>query len=655
MRIESITLQNYRQFRKTEIFFNKKDNIDLNIVIGKNGTGKTNLLNAINWCLYGDEPHLSRQSELLPILNLNSLQKSGDGEDKEVIVEVRFDTGNNKYISFEKRATYRIYKNEKQPVHQITDFEARIINERGNTDIINKENAVAFVERIVPKAIRDFFFFDGERLDNYFREATVQNIRHSIFIISQIELLETKIEHRLEEILKELRRDAGKINPKIEDTRKILEDEKTKYKTNEEKIVVLNNEIFQAKAKIEELNQKLIGIPDLESLENERLKLKASKKHNKGIRDSKVKEKEDSLFDLGKIIMLWHVVENSMNIIEVKKKRKEIPPTTDPSLLEGILTSKVCSICGVTLNDESEKRVKSLLNEVKLSSEIAYQLSNMENTLRFLKESVMQFNDKMRTITLEINNYEKELEKIETRIDQINKDLAGYKAENIKNWVEQRKNFEEQLGKKQQQLGQLNEKKKDLDEKIGKLEVEFNEEMKKEEKASELTNQINFCRESLEIVKHTKESIMNEMRKKIESETNNLFFNFIWKKKTFKSINISDDYDITLVHYMGYPCLGSISAAERELLALSFTLALHKISGFDSPILIDTPIARVSDEHRKNMGEVFYQLSNNKQVILLFTPAEYSPDISRSLDKNSSSKYRFNLSSDEKEILLEEI
>jgi len=104
---------------------------------------------------------------------------------------------------------------------------------------------------------------------------------------------------------------------------------------------------------------------------------------------------------------------------------------------------------------------------------------------------------------------------------------------------------------------------------------------------------------------------------------------------------------------MGFSCLGSISAAERELLALSFTLALHKISGFDSPILIDTPVARVSDEHRENLGNIFAEISKNKQLILLFTPAEYSPEISKPIDIKSSNKFHIKLSSDEKEAILE--
>ena len=53
MRIERILIKNYRQYAKVDISFPKKET-DLNIIVGRNGVGKTTFLNVINWCLYGD-------------------------------------------------------------------------------------------------------------------------------------------------------------------------------------------------------------------------------------------------------------------------------------------------------------------------------------------------------------------------------------------------------------------------------------------------------------------------------------------------------------------------------------------------------------------------------------------------------------------------
>jgi len=58
-------------------------------LIGANGAGKSNILNALTWCLYGSEDHLEKyEGSKQPILNdaiLASL-KEGDTQSVQVIV-----------------------------------------------------------------------------------------------------------------------------------------------------------------------------------------------------------------------------------------------------------------------------------------------------------------------------------------------------------------------------------------------------------------------------------------------------------------------------------------------------------------------------------------------------------------------------------------
>lgn len=655
MRIENILLKNYRQFKDVGVSLLKKSDNDLHIFIGKNGTGKTNVLNAINWCLYGDEPHLARDSRGLPILNLNSIKEAKDGGDKEVLVEVQVKTNDNKRIIFTRKAVHRVYKEEKRPKLQKTEFEVKVEDNKGNIDIVKGDEADSYVGRFVPKEIRDFFFFDGERLDNYFREATVENIRHAITVISQVDLLEKRIEKKLSKILRELRKKAGKVNPEIEKKRNELEKYEDSLKNVEEKIEEYKKQIKIAKTRIRECEEKLRGIPDIEVLEENRLKLKASRKHAEKLLETNKKEKQDLLFDYGKIIMLWPAINASIQNINEKRQNKEIPPLIDKSVLEDILNKKACNICGTPLNSISEKHVNNLLEEIRLSSTLAQLLLNMENPLYRFKDKIKEFKREISYINHKIINLGKELKDIERKMNKIERNLSGYKTEKIKRWHEDRKKFEEAHDENMRLLGVANKSIKESAKKIDELKEDLDKELKKEKRVKELKKEIDFCVKSLYVVKATKENIMNEQRQKIEYETNKLFSKLIWKKETFKNIIINDDYDIELIHSMGYECIGSISAAERELLALSFTLALHTISGFDSPILIDTPVARVTDEHRENIGKIFLEVCKNKQIILLFTPAEYSIDISKSLDKKSSNRFNIKLSSDEKEAKFEVI
>jgi DNA sulfur modification protein DndD len=58
MRILSIDIRNFRQYQSLSFKFPESKSSDIHIIIAQNGVGKTNLLNAITWCLYGKEPHL---------------------------------------------------------------------------------------------------------------------------------------------------------------------------------------------------------------------------------------------------------------------------------------------------------------------------------------------------------------------------------------------------------------------------------------------------------------------------------------------------------------------------------------------------------------------------------------------------------------------
>ena len=89
----------------------------------------------------------------------------------------------------------------------------------------------------------------------------------------------------------------------------------------------------------------------------------------------------------------------------------------------------------------------------------------------------------------------------------------------------------------------------------------------------------------------------------------------------------------------GTQALGSCSAAETALLALSFTLALQEVSKHDSLLFIDTPIGRVGVENRNNFMDTLLAISRNKQVILTFTPTEYDTNVQRILANNYNTFY----------------
>ncbi len=266
MRIERILLHNYRQYKKIDLNFDSSSNYDLNMLIATNGTGKTNLLNAINWCLYGEELSLSEKSKSSPILNRNSI-KNSNGE-TSVSVKIWVSNYQKNDILFSREALFRV-GNKGSIIERNTELNVELTNEIGNTKILEGDEAQAEVERFVPENIKEFFFFDGERLDNYFKKATGENIRNATFKISQIDVL-SRIEKRLDTILKKMINKAGKEYPDVEEAEIELNSLTTDLKDIINEKNECEDQIHEARISIDGINSQMIGIPDTDAYKEER-------------------------------------------------------------------------------------------------------------------------------------------------------------------------------------------------------------------------------------------------------------------------------------------------------------------------------------------------------------------------------------------------
>lgn len=133
--------------------------------------------------------------------------------------------------------------------------------------------------------------------------------------------------------------------------------------------------------------------------------------------------------------------------------------------------------------------------------------------------------------------------------------------------------------------------------------------------------------------------MMDEVRDKLVAETMRIFTDLEWKKDSYSKIELDENYNLELYDMDGYPTVGICSAGERALLALSFTLALQKIAGYDSMLFIDTPVGRIDSENRKNFANVLTNVAKSKQVIVTLISSEYSKEIQNAFEPIYSSFY----------------
>ena len=282
-----------------------------------------------------------------------------------------------------------------------------------------------------------------------------------------------------------------------------------------------------------------------------------------------------------------------------------------------------CEVCKTELDNEKIEYLKKALKEYELSNSDTKLLRKLELPLNNNLTKIHNFEVMSNDIIKEGKRLSKEYYEIDEDINEYESQILEYDDEEISQKYKYKMELEEDIEDYNVELGRQKELLNSHEKEKSKYERQLDKAMENNEQTKILKKKKRLCEDSLKVVEKTKEEIMIKTRENIEEYTNNKFSELLWKTETYSNISIDEKYNLQLYHSSGYKALGSASAAERALLALSYTLGIHSVSGYNSPLIIDTPLSRVSDEHKKNFSESLIKISENKQIILLFTPDEF--------------------------------
>lgn len=648
-----------------KIEFDNLKNNDLFLFVAENGRGKTNLVNSINWCLYGDEPSLKKDEEF-PVVNKSIVLNSKKNSIHLVQVDVWIEDDSGTPTIFHRSQKFKLLmtkdeieerKGRKQQLkpEEIAiplaeaEFSVTIKDDDGNSKICYDDDAKALVDQFIPKNIREFFLFDGERLDRYFKEATGANIQNATFNISQIERLRRVIDHT-GDILKELRDKEASSIPSLKDVDEDIKNKEVEIKKLEEELIKCVGDIEIADKRIKEIVQVLDGYPDAGKLERVREDL-SSKKTDLLNTIARINEnKKNIIYDVSKIIFLKEPLDFALSAINEKREKNELPPSIDVDILKEILTKGTCSICTHKLDDESEKKIKELILKIGKSSDVGKILMDIEPHLKTftLQESGLLRN--LESISHALSDRESELLTTEQDIVKIDNELMGHPIEKIKNLQSERTALEKSRDYNNTTKGMLKERIKNAKNDLEGFKRERDAEIKKVGAHLEISNQRKFAERAVDIASKIELKLMQEVRSELERETNNNFFKLISKKETFDRVEIDEMYSLHVIDKtLGVDCTGALSAGERALLALSFTMAIHNVSGFQGPLVIDTPVKSIDKNHRDEIAKALLNISKRKQIILLFVDTEYENELQNNLESIASGLFVYKLGTDEME------
>lgn len=642
MRIESIEIKNFRQYRNETIKFPyQKGNKDIHIIIGENGEGKTNILNALTWCLYGEELHLGDRNTAIRIINSQYVSELRDKGEKygevNVIVRMSLDEEASS-MAFMRTATFSITPADafetSQKVTAIQDKGAR-----GYEYIENKDDVEMWISRYAPREINEYIFFDGELMDQYFKDAQRKKIEEGIKDLTQASLIEKTIKginnYNSTEITPLLRRYG---DAQVEQAQDNFETAYKKYEGQKEKVSQIEDNIAMLKTKQDEFNSIIKGHENLKE------KMKELEEVDKKITSLTTQERSanDRLVEFTQeyytYIALYPALKKLYDYILRQENAGNLPPKVDKNLVQSIFDSKKCSICGNKLDTEHLQHVLDIIKKLEVSSVTSAELNRASSALRSIFDKLKRYTTEKSHAINECLRVKKDLEQANDKRVSIENFLKTIpNTDEISDAISKREQCSKQLAEENQRIGRERYILEQYETAAKNAREELDKAMRSNDRMAVFKKQLDFCSNSVTLLQEIKEEILKECREEMQKETFQIFDKLIWKKGAFTKVNILDNYSFQLLDSYGEQTLGSCSAAERALLALSFTIALQKTSGHDSLLYIDTPLGRVGEKNRVNFAEVLLEVADSKQVILSFTPTEYDEKVRAQLGNTYSS------------------
>jgi DNA sulfur modification protein DndD len=634
LRISEVQLQNYRQYYDDDNIFDFSLNEEqpITIIRGTNGAGKTNLMNAITWCFYGKEKNLSKENLDLPTINLRKYNETKeDGLYTTSVTVILNDEYGQKYKIVRKMTLF--LEGKSNIYHQ--DIKAIIPEKCTPTydqtfSVYDKvkgwdttpyfENEIA---KILPEELCGYFLFDGEKLEEFFEE--LENIKTGLEDVSKIIVTEKAITHlivfksdivagiktkkpeiiEIQQKIKYENEEQGKISKKLEPIEKNLVITNKEIKNCEE-FILQNRESAGLQKREIELN-KLIN----EMTEN--------------ITDEEENKKKYIITSFPKVILAQES-RKAIELINNKIKKGELPPKIAPHFIDELLNEKRC-ICGTEIHEHSDEYSNLVKRKKIVSYTIIHELcSNLKYNLKesldnnHMVEDLTNFSTKLVGLRNKTQQYFQELDEISIKLKTTKSVDINKKYEEKEKLNKERSNLERTKGALDKDLVQSENEiiklEKDLDKELGK-EVSYKFEKKR----------IKLCENAINELTIIKENLLREVRSNVQEKTFSYFDKLIWKEDTFDELRIDENYDIKIHHKDDAWMLGGLSKGEKLVLALSFMAALRFVADFEFPLLIDTPLGRVSGEPKENIAKNLPNFLDKQQIILLMTDTEYNAPV----------------------------
>ena len=366
MLLQSIKLENFRQFRNESIDFADGSNgKNVTIIIGENGTGKTTFAQAFFWCLYGETEFSDKN-----MLNKVVASELRPGQEAKVQVVLKLKHGDVDYTLIREQIYRKDNSNRIKPDNTVFDIAKK--DASGNTSYIKKTACESEVKGILPKELSRYFFFDGERIEKMSKDISngkkAADFADAVKGLLGLNGMYSAIQHfnprvRTSVISSYESSYNSQSNAKIKEYTDIINRCNAEIEQIDARIEELDSEIETATArktdKVKELKQYEEGEKLQEEREKLQRKIAAAEKSKANVYKLMSKDFNGNLSSFFSISL----IQRALELLSEKDFAGKDIPYMHAKTIEYLLKQKVC-LCGTHLDEGTipYTKVKELID-----------------------------------------------------------------------------------------------------------------------------------------------------------------------------------------------------------------------------------------------------------------------------------------------------
>lgn len=607
LKLKQIRLTNWKCYKSQNISLDLDSERNISIIFGQNGYGKTSLMEAILWCLYG--------SEIIENKSIKKYFYRGETSTTEMRVELNFTQEERNYF-IARSAKLQARGKEFIPIVE----EARY-----NEDGQEKSNSRDYIDALLPRSIRDFFCFDGVKIEQYARVTQTEEAKEAIekvLGIPELRNLREDTELALKDLDKQLSK-ASASRPELHQKTKQLADLDEEIEDKKSQVRVYRKEELEAIKHHQDAMERAAQLDDLRH-QLDRLDEWERKRDNLQFQLDRAKKDVNDWLKKASIPLLLSFVQEMIDDLQ-RNTLKSTRKTVSISVLKDILKDDSC-LCGRCLDRESREYILQQIEGLEELGNLADEMIEKDRLKGSLQGIIDANYPSFDNLLLARDGLEEDMEDLDRQIQHLKQDTAGTSRDEAN-----------QIWRK---VGEWEQKVKGIQEKIDRLTREIDNN---EKQAESLRQSIELLAGQDKITKTLSEQVKlasglrdaaNELiewhidrsRQLITETTTDRYCQVTNKPDEYVGVEITEDYTLGVRTVTGELLQPDVlSAGEKEALAFAFITGLNQASRTAAPLIMDTPFGHLDKEHQRKIIESLPSL--NSQVIVLATDRDFPEEL----------------------------